>query len=252
MSRRIAILLVASTAIFTAAVPTVRAQQQPAAAADEMVQLNFPQEIEVKILVDYVSQRLKIKILYDDVIANKRLVVRAPEAIPASSLLAVLESCLKMKGLIMVEADAPGWKRIVAVNRLQNVAPFGDPQEAMEEHGRGTPVTQAFVLKHAAPSTVEKYIKPFMTDPGANSIAIDESGMLIVSDYALNLLKLTRWIESLDKPRPAVVLETYVAKHVEVATLAPQLQRLMAAQMKAIAGQAATLGEIAFEGDLLG
>lgn len=150
MSRRIAILLVASTAVLTAAVPIVLAQPQPAAEADEMVQLNFPQEIEVKILVDYVSQRLKIKILYDDVIANKRLVVRAPEAIPASSLLAVLESCLKMKGLIMVEADAPGWKRIVAVNRLQNVAPFGDPQEVMEEHGRGTPVTQAFVLKHAA------------------------------------------------------------------------------------------------------
>ncbi|MEX0717060.1 MAG: RHS repeat-associated core domain-containing protein, partial [Planctomycetaceae bacterium] len=67
MSRRIAILLVASTAVLTAAVPTVLAQPQPAAEADELVQLNFPQEIEVKILVDYVSQRLKIKILYDDV-----------------------------------------------------------------------------------------------------------------------------------------------------------------------------------------
>ena len=50
-----------------------------------VVQMNFPQEIEVKALVDYVSERLKINILYDQEIANKKISVKAPDKIPVRS-----------------------------------------------------------------------------------------------------------------------------------------------------------------------
>ena len=38
-------------------------QAQPAAPAEPMVQLNFPQEVEVQVLIDYVSNRLGVKFL---------------------------------------------------------------------------------------------------------------------------------------------------------------------------------------------
>ena len=144
-----------------------------------------------------------------------------------------------MKGLVLVDSDAPGWKRIVAANQLPNVAPTGQPEQAIERYGRGTPVTQAFSLQYVDPTTIDKYIKPFLTEPGANSIPVPETKLLIVTDYAINLIKISRWIEAIDKPRPGAEVETITIKHVEASKLATQLQALLAAQARAQGNQAA-------------
>jgi general secretion pathway protein D len=200
---------------------------------DAEIELNFPEEIEVRALVDLVSNRLKVRILYDEQIANKKITIRSPGKIPVKSLLAVLESALKMKGLVLVDADAPGWKRIVPANLLPNVAAAGDGTAAVEKLGAGTPVTEAFVLKHADPTVVEKYLKPFLTEPGANSVAVPESKTLIVTDYAGNILKLSRWIDAIDQPKPNVAIETLKINNVEAGRLATQLQALIVAKLRA-------------------
>ena len=94
---------------------------QPAVPNEPTVQLNFPQEVEIQVLIDYVSNRLGIKFLYDDQVRSKRISIKSPGQVPTSSVLAVLESALRMKGLVLADADAPGWKRIVQKwSRLQN------------------------------------------------------------------------------------------------------------------------------------
>jgi len=202
--------------------------------ADEArVMLNFPQEIEIKALVDYVSERLGVRILYDEETAGKLINVRAPGDIPASSLLGVLESALKMKGLALVDADAPGWKRIVNTTQLANVAPSGDAAEAIERYGAGTAVTQAFVLRHADPEQVDQIIEPFLTQPGANSIVLAESGTLIVTDYATNLLKIARWIEFIDRPPPDVAVEFVPVEYVAAADLTSQITAILLAKARA-------------------
>jgi general secretion pathway protein D len=123
-------------------------------ALDGMVALNFPSEVEVRGLVDYVSQRLGVKILYDDQIANKKISIKGPGEVPASSLLQLLESALKMKGMALEDADVPGWKRIVASTKLPQIARTEEDTEAViEKYGTGVAVTQAFVLSHADPPT---------------------------------------------------------------------------------------------------
>jgi hypothetical protein len=78
-------------------------QEQPAAglpaaaAAEEKVQLNLPNQSELSLLIEYVSQRLGVKILYDEQVANKQITIKAPGEIPAASLLDVLQSALKIK-----------------------------------------------------------------------------------------------------------------------------------------------------------
>jgi general secretion pathway protein D len=206
--------------------------------SSEAVQLNFPAEIDIKAFIDYVSQRLDIKILYDEQVANKKITIRAPGSVPTGSLLSVLESALKMKGLVLVDADAPGWKRVTASSQLASVASTDKPQEAIDKFGRGTAVTQTFTLSFVDPAVVDKYIKPFLTEPGANSVPVPEAKLLIVTDYATNLLKIARWIEAIDKPRPGVVVETLAVKHVEAGKLATQLQTLLTAQARAQGGQA--------------
>ena len=60
--------------------------QQPTAKPG-MVRLNFPAEVELRTLADYVGGRLGIKIFYDEEVANKKVSLRVPGEVPVESLL---------------------------------------------------------------------------------------------------------------------------------------------------------------------
>ncbi len=200
---------------------------------EETVTLNFPEEMQIQALADYIGQRLKINILYDSEIGDKRLYVRAATDVPVSSLLAVLESALKMKGMALVDTNAEGWKKIVSAEDLANVAPSGDAAEAIRQFGKGTAVTQAFVLENADPTKADELIKPFLTQPGSNSVALPESKTLIVTDYATNLLKIAEWIEHIDQPREAVTVEFLEVQHAKAEDLATQVTTILTAKIRA-------------------
>jgi hypothetical protein len=110
------------TSAMSALGQTPSAPDPAPAAASAMVKLNFPEQVELKMLVDCVSQRLGVKILYDEQVANKKISIKASQEIPAQSLMGLLDSSLKMKGLALVDASTPGWKRIVATTDLSQIA----------------------------------------------------------------------------------------------------------------------------------
>lgn len=199
-----------------------------------MVALNFPTEIEVRGLVDYVSQRLGVKILYDDQVANKKISIKGPGEVPVRSLLGLLESALKMKGMALEDADVPGWKRIVATTKLPLIARTEqDAEAAIEKYGAGVAVTQAFLLTHADPQQVDTVIKPFLTQPGANSVAIKDPSVLIVTDYAANIVRVGKLVQLLDKPKPSVAVQFFTVKYMEASALGQQLASLFTARGKA-------------------
>src|SRR5258706_10692254 len=110
------------------AAPVVLAQTGAAPAAtqgaiDKAVTMDFPAEgVELRLLADIVTKRLKIPILYDETINNKRVVIRVPVDVPESSLLGVLQSALRMKQMALVDAEQPGWMKIVPAQNLTALA----------------------------------------------------------------------------------------------------------------------------------
>jgi type II secretory pathway component GspD/PulD (secretin) len=92
--------------------------------ADGQVQLAFPDNIEVSTLVDYVSKRLGMNIIFqDDSLSKRRVRLLSPTRIPKDSLLGVLQMVLKISGLAMVDAEQPGWKKIVPSPEAPNMLP---------------------------------------------------------------------------------------------------------------------------------
>lgn len=212
----------------------------PAGESDGMVHLNFPEEIPIEALVEYASKRLGIHILYDREVGEKRINLRSPGEIPADSLLGVLESALKMSGLVLIEAEAPGWKKIVKAEQLARVAPTGEAADVIRQYGEGTAVTQAFVMKHAKPEEVARLIEPFLTQPGSNVVTVPQSNALIVTDYASNVMKLAYWIESIDKPRAEVTIEFVPVQHHAPGELSTHLTAVLAAKSRARGMSSAT------------
>ncbi len=133
---------------------------QPAPDAEQMVKIDFTEDIELRALVDYVSSRLTINILYEQTLLNQKITIRAPQKIPLKSLLSLLQSALRLKGFMLADSDTPGWIRIVSIDKLSQVAPFGDQQQ----QEAGDPITQVFILENATPTAANKSIAPFFDD----------------------------------------------------------------------------------------
>ena len=200
--------------------------------APATVRLNLPNEIEIKGLIDFVSEKAGIHILYDDKLANKKITVRATGEIPVSSLVSLLQSALRIKGLALVDADTPGWKRIVEISKLPEIATSEDAASAVERSRGATAITQAFVLKHIDPTQLDTTIKPFLTALAGNSIAVKDQKVLIITDYASNVLRLSQLIEMIDRPRPTAKTELIKLRFTDAASVAEQLTSLLDARAK--------------------
>ncbi len=195
---------------------------------DPSIELSFSEDVELKILVDYVAKRLNINVLYDEQIGNKRVTIKSPGHVPKSTLMDLLQSVLRMKGLVLVDADEAGWKRIVSIKEMSSYA------RADGEPGSDTGVvTQVFRLNHVDGKQAEQMVAPLMTRPGGNSIGIPGQPILIVTDFAANMQGIQRVLRLIDEPRGGIVTRGYTAEHMGITDLTKLVQELLSAKYKA-------------------
>jgi general secretion pathway protein D len=191
---------------------------QIAADADaNLITLNFPDPVPLKVFVEYVARRLNINILYDEQIENRQVTINAHTAVPASSLTGLLESALKMKGLALIDAEQPGWKRVAAVANLVEITPgIGQGTDRVG----ASVATRVFKLAHIDPARADLLIKPLLSAPGGNSFLIPEQHLLVVTDYASNLKRVAALIDLADQPAETIATEFVPARHQQAAKLA--------------------------------
>jgi len=234
-------LLIAALWAVTAATaaaddPHISSATQPAA-EEKMIQLNFPQNMEVKVLVEYVSKRLDINILYDESVGRKRITLLSPAKIPESSLMGLFESILKMSGLQLVDAEQKGWKKLVqARNFIETTKGLERDPEELTGKSATTPVSQVFQLKNTTTAEVDRMIKPFLTSPGGNTFSLPDRNTIIITDYAGNIRRMATLIELLDAPRPEAELEFIPVKHVNAGDLAKRVTALLQQKADVAAG----------------
>lgn len=195
--------------------------------SDSMVLLNFPKDIELTVLVEYVSQRLGINFIYDEQLANKRLTIKAPEQIPSTSLMGLLESALHIKGFTLVEAAQPGFMRIAPVAEMTAVTQLTDDQGKAQAQGTTVAMTQMVQLQFADAKIVESALKPYLSKPGGNIFSLPDQDILIISDMAMNVRRIVKMIALLDQPTPQRQIEVYSLAHAQSKELAQKIKQIM-------------------------
>lgn len=191
------------------------------------VRLNLQGDIKLQALIDIVGQRQGMKFIYSTPIGERTINVRAPGDVPAEALPALLNSVLRMENLALVDADVPGWKRIIDVGEMPAAAQAGEAQKVLESSGSATPVTQAFVVEYIPASQLATIIRPFLKQPGSSVVAVAESNVLVVTDYAPTVLTVERLIKLIDRPRGEVVHEFYSVTNTEAGKLAEQVRGML-------------------------
>src|ERR1700728_4860447 len=203
--------------------------------SEQMISLQFPPDMDLKVLIQYVGDRLGINFIYDEQTVAQKITIVSPVNVSKSSLLGLLQSALKMKGLIIVDGDQPGWKKILPAHNLMGAAPpTTNPAEAATPPS--TAVTQVFVLRYADASKAETVIKPFLTQPGGNSFSLTDQHALVVSDFASAVQRIGELIRLMDQPPQEITTGFVAIKNVDVTALPPQLQQILAARDKAQTG----------------
>ncbi|MFN8741016.1 MAG: secretin N-terminal domain-containing protein [Pirellula sp.] len=210
--------------------------QPPAAAPNPpgivpAVQFNLKGDTPLATLVEYVSQRLGYRFLYDESLAQKRINIQISESVPTESLFDLLQSSLLINGFAISKTDNPNWYRIVPAAQIPNVALPNTQQAPLESFDRAQPITQLIPLR-GDPTQIASFLQPFLTTPGANVRPVPATRSIIVTDTASNMLRIQRFVEFFDFNRTSSEIRFVKAKHVQVDKLAEQLEKLLAARSR--------------------
>ncbi len=191
------------------------------------VRMNLQGEVKLQALIDYVSQRLELPIIYSPEVGNRRIHVRTPRELPVRSLLPLLGAVLKSEKLALVEAEVPGFKRIVDAKEMVGSAQPEEASAVLARDGGATPVIQSFRLRHTSAKELAQLLRPFLTSPGSSLITLDESNILVVTDYASTVVQIKKLLEMVDQPRRDVTYEFYRVQHLEASKLADQVRAML-------------------------
>lgn len=219
-------LIVVLSGVSFCFVPVITAKdsaQTESEALQATVRLGLPPNVELRLLIDYVADRMGINVLYGDEVARARVTLKAPVEVPVDALPGVLESALRMNGLALVDADQDGWKRVIPLQGMAaTTRSFGDGSEPAN-----AVVTQLFELKHIAPARIDAITRPFLTPQGANLIVDAERGLVILTDFKSQVDLVHELIERLDQPTPPPAVVFLPVKHVPAPRLAQSLTQLL-------------------------
>ncbi len=182
----LALLLAAGSVWGQSRMPATLPAPATAPADDGLIQLNLPPVVEMKVLIDYVSKRLGINIIYDDAIGATRVALLSPNRIKKDDLLDLLRNALKMTSLELVDCPDPNWKTIgrkatIQFVTVKNVAPadlakrVGAMLEERDRLGGGAGRLGPRVAGVAAKAAVETAAGAsvsLLSDPKTNQIVV--------------------------------------------------------------------------------
>lgn len=184
---------------------------------EELVSLNFV-NADIQEVIRAISQISGKNFLVDPRVKGTINIVSAT---PVSSVLAydILLSALRLQGYAAVEA-AGVTKIIPEADAKLHVDSLASPQ------GKGDKlVTRVFVLRNESASQLVNVVRP-MIAPNNVVVAYPSSNALVVTDYASNIRRIEKLIESIDRAGGDMPLVIPV-QHASAIDLANLINKLM-------------------------
>ena len=188
-------------------------------AEEEKVSLNFV-NADIESVIKAVGQ-ISGKTFIIDPRVKGVINIASSNPIPPGMAYQVLLSALRTQGFTAVEG-----------NGVTTILPEGDAKSryintvgANTKVGGDQIVTQVFMIKYESANTLVPILKP-MLSPNNLINAYPNNNMLIVTDYAENLRKIAKLLNTIDKPA-AVENEIIKVKHANAVELSQTISKLV-------------------------
>lgn len=202
--------------------------QEPVIATAETITINFPGEIDLPVLVDYVGKALDIHFLYGEELKSQRVELRpAPVQLPRSQLLEMLASLLRVRELGLV-AEGPKLYRIVradqstrSVQEIRHRGVPSDPQAAGM-------ITQVLEVPRGDVKAIAEKLERFLSMPKGGMVPVPETGQIIVTEYESRLAVLQELLRHVAGTAAAIEARTIPIQGADATGLAAQISAILA------------------------
>src|SRR5450830_28846 len=188
----------------------IAADEDSVKVIDDKVSLNFV-DADIESVIKAIGQITNKNFLLDPKVKGT-ISINTAKPVPRAMTYQILLSALRVQGFATVEEN--GYTSIVP--EVDAKGKF-TARMASGRQGGGQIVTQVYVLKYENASQLINVVKPLLS-PNSVINAYPSGNALIVTDYADNLSKIFKLIESIDKPSQAenVLVKLKFASAVEI------------------------------------
>jgi general secretion pathway protein D len=188
----------------------IAADEDSVKVTDDKVSLNFV-DADIESVIKAIGQITNKNFLLDPKVKGT-ISINTAKPVPRAMTYQILLSALRVQGFATVEEN--GYTSIVP--EVDAKGKFTARLSSGKQNG-GQIVTQVYVLKYENSSQLINVVKPLLS-PNSVINAYPGGNALIVTDYADNLSKIVKLIESIDKPSQAenVLVKLQFASAVEI------------------------------------
>jgi general secretion pathway protein D len=194
----------------------------PTELADEQLELDLPETINVVELIDLVGKYLNLNLLYDPKEVTGQVTLRVQGKIKVGELYPLLESVLKFRGFAMTRKD--NLVTIVPINKVLETDPvLFDTEEKRVQFGNVI-VTRVFDLRYIDTDSAENLLKEMKL--GAHIKGVPDAGKLIVTDYAYRMGRVEELLTIIDRPGEVKQFRYRQLRYTMARSLASQVETL--------------------------
>lgn len=182
--------------------------------------------VDLELVIQEVSDQTNTRILYDpQSLQGKQVYLISKDKIPVKALFKVLESICESFGLSIINMgpeDVPIYKIVKTEVVQKKPTPLYEEREVEKERLGEKLITQISSLKHINAQEILPIIQGMVSN-SAGVVAIPDTKIIVITDYALNVKKISKIIRLLDRPKPKINIKVIKAKYAPVEELEAKL-----------------------------
>ena len=222
--RRSSLALI-TACLLTANLLQVRLAQAEDAAADGPLWTG--NDVEVQVMVEYISKFLGKRFVFDPVkLRGKKIAIQSSTRIPRKAVYKIFQSIMQMHGFTLIEYDDYVRIEQTATARLQQTGVFST-EEAKKFAGEDRMITRVFTFEHINSKSAGLVIEKLINPKAETLESFGEANLLVVTGFARNLERIAKLIESMDRAGPETVMRHIEFKHARVDDVVRELKPLI-------------------------
>ncbi|MGD9109807.1 MAG: hypothetical protein PVG93_02595, partial [Phycisphaerales bacterium] len=164
--------------------------------AEETLELNLPETLNIIDLIDLVGKHLDLDLLYDPAEVKGMVSLRVQDKIKVGELYPLLESVLKFRGFVMSRKG--NLVTIVPASKVLEIDPILlDGEKGPPQYG-DVIVTRVFDLRYIDTDSAENLLKNMKL--GVNISSVATAKKLIVTGYTYRMGRVEELLSMIDKP----------------------------------------------------
>jgi general secretion pathway protein D len=181
---------------------------------NEKLRMDFVQ-VDIEEVVKYFSERLQKKFIYDPSILNGKITIISPTPVTLEEAWGAFLSALEVRKYVVYPAG-PYLKIEKASNARKTPVPI---------YSKSTPqsdayITRIVILKYLSVNDIRTAIRNLLSRTGGDVIVHAPTNTLIISDYAYNIRRIVRILNTLDIEGFQEQIEVIELEHASAADVA--------------------------------